>query len=107
MLSSQVFLRGCTALEPEQVMLFGGYRLETSAEFNGRKRRVLDDWIMVEGRCSDTLDALSIARKEIDVALDMKVKNPRSPLPASQQTIIDAVCDCFSVLDDDSESEYH
>jgi len=41
------------------------------------------------------------------VALDMKVKNPRSPLPASQQTIIDAVCDCFSVLDDDSESEYH
>ncbi|KAL7445620.1 hypothetical protein ACHAXM_009954 [Skeletonema potamos] len=106
-LSSQVFLRGCTALEPEQVMLFGGYRLETSAEFNGRKRRVLDDWIMVEGRCSDTLDALSIARKEIDVALDMKVKNPRSPLPASQQTIIDAVCDCFSVLDDDSESEYH
>jgi len=104
--SSQVFLRGCTALDPEQVLLFGGYGLETSESDDGRRRRVLDDWIIVEGRCNDTLDALSRARSEIDVALDMKVMNPRRPLPESQQTIIDAVCDCFSVLDDDSESDY-
>ncbi|KAK1735409.1 ATP-dependent RNA helicase [Skeletonema marinoi] len=111
-LSSQVFLRGCTALEPEQVLLFGGYGLETSESDDGRRRRVLDDWIIVEGRCSDTLDALSRARSEIDVALDTKIMNPRRPLPESQQTIIDAVCDCFTVIDDDdadydSESDYY
>eukprot|EP00574_Skeletonema_japonicum_P003862 CAMPEP_0201723354 /NCGR_PEP_ID=MMETSP0593-20130828/7433_1 /ASSEMBLY_ACC=CAM_ASM_000672 /TAXON_ID=267983 /ORGANISM="Skeletonema japonicum, Strain CCMP2506" /LENGTH=359 /DNA_ID=CAMNT_0048214451 /DNA_START=106 /DNA_END=1181 /DNA_ORIENTATION=+ len=97
-LSSQVFLRGCTALEPEQVLLFGGYGLETSESHeSGRSKRVLDDWITIEGRCNDTLDALSRARSEIDVALDTKIMNPRRPLPESQQTIIDAVCDCFSV----------
>lgn len=107
-LSSQVFLRGCTALEPEQVLLFGGYGLETSESNDGRrKRRVLDDWITVEGRCSDTLDALSMARTEIDVALDTKIMNPRRPLPESQQAIIEAVCDAFKVLDDDdADSDY-
>lgn len=106
-LSSQVFLRFCTALEPEQVLLFGGYGLKTSESDDGRRRRrVLDDWIIVEGRCSDTLDALSRARSEIDVALDMKVMNPRRPLPESQQTIIDAVCYSFGLLDDNSESDY-
>ena len=103
-LSSQVFLRGCTALEPEQVLIFGGYGLETSESdelSGGRKRRVLDDWILVEGRCRDTLDALSFARSEIDVALDTKIMNPRRPLPEPQQAIIDAVCDCFDVLEDD------
>ena len=105
-LSSQVFLRGCTALEPEQVLLFGGYGLETYETSDGRRRRVLDDWITVESRCSDTLDALSRARSEINVALEMKIMNPRSPLPNSQQMIVDAVCDCFDVLDDESESDH-
>ena len=102
-----MFLRFCTALEPEHVLLFGGYGLKTSESDDGRRRRrVLDDWIIVEGRCSDTLDALSRARSEIDVALDMKVMNPRRPLPESQQTIIDAVCYSFGLLDDNSESDY-
>ncbi len=100
-LSSQVFLRGCTALDPEQVLLFGGYGLTTHEIGDGRRRRVLDDWITVESRCSDTLDALSRARSELDVALEMKIINPRRPLPDSQQAILDAVCDCFEVLDDE------
>jgi len=35
------------------------------------------------------------------VALEMKIMNPRRPLPDSQQAILDAVCDCFEVLDDE------
>lgn len=103
-LSSQVFIRGCTALEPEQVLLFGGYGLETIVSSDGgRRKRVLDDWIIVESRCGDTLDALSRARSEIEVALEMKVMNPRKKLPDSQQAIIDALCDCFDILAAESE----
>jgi ATP-dependent RNA helicase DHX36 len=53
-LSSQVFLRGCTALKPEQILLFGGYCLDSKApadELSSREQSVLDDWIVVEGWC--------------------------------------------------------
>ena len=92
-LSSQVFLRGCTSLSPEQIMLFGGYAYEST-------KRQLDDWAIVESQCDDTLDALSAARREINAALELTVTNPRKPLPYAQQSVIDAVCDCFDVLDE-------
>jgi ATP-dependent RNA helicase DHX36 len=92
-LSSQVFLRGCTALTPEQILLFGGY------SFDGNQR-LIDEWIMVEGQCADTLDVLSAARREINAALELTVMNPRKPLPEVQRLIVDAVCDCFDVLDE-------
>ncbi|KAL7540793.1 hypothetical protein ACHAXR_010394 [Thalassiosira sp. AJA248-18] len=98
-LSSQVFLRGCTALKPEQILLCGGYELKSNGD-QARGQRVLDDWIIVEGQCDDTLGVLSTARSEINAALDLKVMNPRKPLPEVQQSIIDAVCDCFDVLDE-------
>lgn len=91
-LSSQVFLRGCTALSPEQIMLFGGY------EYDFTKRQ-LDDWAIIESQCDETLDALSAARHEINAALELCVINPRKPLPHSQRAIIDAICDCFDVLE--------
>jgi len=103
-LSSQVFLRGCTALTPEQIMLFGGYSLETSTNQQLSNSqvltRVLDGWIIVEGSCENTLDLLSTARREINAALDLKVLNPRKPLPEVQQSIIDGVRECFDMLDD-------
>lgn len=103
-LSSQVFLRGCTALEPEQILLFGGYNLESNMNGQAGGQRVLDDWVIVDGQCMDTLDVLSTARSEINTALDLKVMNPRRPLPDVQRSIIDAVCDCFEVLDEANQS---
>jgi hypothetical protein len=106
-LSSQVFLRGCTALEPEQIVLFGGYSLNnpniSQSWKSGRDcvGTVLDDWIIVEGQCQDTIDLLSRARREVNTALDMKVMKPRSALPVVTQNIIDAVCNVF----DDREGE--
>jgi len=94
-LSSQVFLRGCTALEPEQILLFGGYSLESN-----NVQRVIDDWIIVQGSCDDTLDFLSTARAEINAALDLKVMSPKIPLPEKQQLIIDGVSECFEILDE-------
>jgi HrpA-like RNA helicase len=112
-LSSQVFLRGCTALKPEQVLLFGGYNLDGPKQpesSNGesmddwidyclddspgieRGQRVLDDWIVVEGQCQDTIDLLSCVRAEINAALDLKVMQPHRPLPDDLQSIIETVC---------------
>lgn len=105
-LSSQVFLRGCTSLEPEQVLLFGGYNLTNTQNGQGRDgQRVLDDWILVEGRCNDTIDVLSTCRDEINAALEMKVMYPRFPLPGAQQSILDAVSSCFDVLGGNDESD--
>ena len=42
-LSSQVFLRGCTALKPEQILLFGGYSLDAPQQpesSNGESRMI-------------------------------------------------------------------
>lgn len=137
-LSSQVFLRGCTALEPEQIVLFGGYSLENQSGTNvstapkqqgglgtmmnewisvegpdpyslvddqehSIQDRVatLDDWIMVTGKSED-IGILSRARQEVHAALEMKVMDPRKPLPESSQYVIDAVC---NVLEDLGESE--
>lgn len=91
-LSSQVFLRGCTALTPEQILLFGGYGLDS----NGR---VLDDWIIIEGTCDETLNLLTAARAEINAALELTVMEPRRAMPEKQQEIIDALCDCFVELE--------
>jgi hypothetical protein len=78
---------------PEQILLFGGYAFDSN-------RQLIDDWIMVEGQCADTLDVLSDARREINAALELTVMNPRKPLPEVQRSIVDAVCDCFDVLDE-------
>ena len=101
-LSSQVFLRCCTALKPEQVLLFGGYSLSSpnGNSYQDTVRIVLDDWIVVEGSCEDTIHLLSCARREVNAALDMKVMKPRSPLPDVSQSIIDAVCIILDDLDD-------
>lgn len=107
-LSSQVFLRGCTALEPEQVFLFGGYLFidknnnsntgDGSAEFQKGGTAapiVLDDWIIVESQCQETINALSQARRELNVALDTKVMQPRKEFPTRTQYIIDTVSNLF------------
>ena len=102
-LSSQVFLRGCTALSPEQILLFGGYALESKEESgtsnsSGNELKVIDDWIVADSSCVDTLDLLACARREMAAALDLKVMDPRRPLPQTQQEIIDGVCYVFDVL---------
>ena len=100
-LSSQVFIRGCTALSPEQTLLFGGYNLSSDNNDGRKGQRVIDDWIIVEGaQCIDSVDVLANARREINAALDYKVMNPRKPLPEAQQVVIDALGECLDLLDD-------
>jgi HrpA-like RNA helicase len=97
-LTSQVFLRSCTALTPEQMLLFGGYGLDSN-------QRVLDDWIIIESSCDDTLNILTSARMELNAALELKVMEPKRPLPEKQQEIIDAICDCFVELENAKQQQ--
>jgi hypothetical protein len=80
-------------------------RDETNID-RAKGQRVLDDWIAVDGTCEATLEALEIARREINACVDLRVMNPRHPLPEAKQEIIDQVCYCFDVLDEDSSSEW-
>lgn len=102
-LSSQVFLRGCTAIEPEQMALFGGYALETRHSpdtiNHGKPIYVLDDWILLDGPCYETIDLLYRTRQEIDTALELKVLEPGQELPDSSRDILDAVFDLYQWLD--------
>ena len=52
----------------------------TSEEENiARPRTMLDDWIVVDSQCADTMDLLTDVRREIDAALALKVMSPRNP----------------------------
>jgi HrpA-like RNA helicase len=110
-MTSQVFLRDCTALRPEQIVLFGGYSLDQvdrdyrmanayeASDSNDSTVRVLDEWIVLEGSCNDTMDLLANARQSIEAALDLKAMDPRKPLPEALQFTVDAVCDVFDILE--------
>eukprot|EP00584_Thalassiosira_punctigera_P005253 CAMPEP_0172541770 /NCGR_PEP_ID=MMETSP1067-20121228/12539_1 /TAXON_ID=265564 ORGANISM="Thalassiosira punctigera, Strain Tpunct2005C2" /NCGR_SAMPLE_ID=MMETSP1067 /ASSEMBLY_ACC=CAM_ASM_000444 /LENGTH=254 /DNA_ID=CAMNT_0013327883 /DNA_START=37 /DNA_END=801 /DNA_ORIENTATION=- len=105
-LSSQVFLRECTMMRPEQIVLFGGHLLESFAKQNpaGNVMRpvdVLDDWIVAESPCDDTMSVLASARRDINAALEYKVMYPRYPLPDESQAVIDSICNMFDVLNDE------
>lgn len=97
--SSQVFLRSVSALGPEQVLLFGGYALRPVEGDVSHARAVLDDWIVVGGPCSASIDLLARSRDDINLALEHKVMHPRMPLPKETEEILDMIGDV--VLDPD------
>jgi len=105
-LSSQVFLRECTSMTPEQIVLFGGYSLDS---FNNQhpaggythSLNVLDNWIVAESQCDDTLNVLISARRDINAALEYKAMHPRAHLPDESQVVIDSICDMFQVLSEE------
>ena len=96
-LSSQVFLRECSEMRPEQLLLFGGYSLDTFHR-GAHPVHILDDWIVAESQCDETIRILTSARKEIEIALEHKVMYPRHPLPVDSQDAIDGICDMFDAL---------
>jgi len=105
-LSSQVFLRDCTTMTPEQLVLFGGYSLDSlknqhSASGYMHSINVLDNWIVAESQCDDTISVLTSARRDINAALEYKAMHPRAPLPEESQVVIDGICDMFHVLHDE------
>ena len=116
-LSSQVFLRGCTAIEPVDIVLFGGYSLQRKflppklgggGDGDGGESLVtpvLDNWIVVESGCRHTLDLLTTLREEIDAALNFKVMFPKRPLPESSQSIMDSICKAYDTEEDDDDDE--
>ena len=61
---------------------------------------MLDDWIVVDSQCADTLDLMTDVRREIDAALAFKVMAPRKPLPEASEDIIDAVGAVFRILEE-------
>lgn len=65
-----------------------------------RRRIMLDDWIVVDSQCADTLDLMIDVRREIDAALAFKVMAPRKPLPEASEDIIDAVGAVFRILEE-------
>jgi len=102
-LSSQVFLRECTTMTPEQIVLFGGYSLDSfnnqhPASSYTHSLNVLNDWIVAESQCDDTLNVLISARRDINAALEYKAMHPRAHLPDESQVVIDSICDMFQVL---------
>jgi HrpA-like RNA helicase len=99
-LSSGVFIRDCSSIRPEQLLLFGGYSLTLSG--GARPVHVLDDWIVTESKCKDTISLLTTARKDITAALEHKAMYPRLPLPLELQGAIDSICDMFEVLDEEN-----
>lgn len=105
-LSSQAFIRGNTGLEPEQILLFGGYRLnplEEDETTSSGAHGVLDDWIVVEGSCPETVDLLIALREEMNRALERKVMAPKEPLPASSQDLLDCISDLLDPPESDGE----
>lgn len=107
-LSSQVFLRECTTMRPEQIALFGGYSLASfdkqhSTGNSLHSINVLDDWIVAESSCNDTINILTCARRDINAALEYKAMHPRYPLHEELQVVIDGICNMFDALDNDRE----
>lgn len=104
-LSSQIFIRDATSMDPSQILLFGGYSHEPVKNDlgNSRMRGVLDDWIVVEGSCSESVDYLIRAREDINMALERKVMFPKASLPEDTQEILDIVCDVLDPGADEDE----
>lgn len=107
-LSSQVFLRECTTMTPEQIVLFGGYSLDSFNNLDPASSfmhsiNVLDDWIVTESQCDDTISVLTSARRDINGALEYKAMHPRAPLPDESQVVIDSICDMFHVLHEECQ----
>mmetsp|Transcript_2780 Transcript_2780/g.6062 ORF Transcript_2780/g.6062 Transcript_2780/m.6062 type:complete len:1433 (+) Transcript_2780:632-4930(+) len=108
-LSSQVFLRDATGIDPEQILLFGGYNVDPVVEGNNnastsssRVRGILDNWIIIEGSCANSINYLISSRESIDLALERKLMFPKADMPEDIQQILNGVSD---LLDPSSESE--
>ena len=93
-------------MDPSQILLFGGYTLDPVESDTARTSRVssvLDDWIVVEGSCKDSVGLLTRARADINLALEHKVMFPKASLPAESQEILDIVCDILDPSTGDDE----
>jgi len=122
-LTSQLFLRGCSALSPEQILLFGGYDLKQyggvddcdndgngngDTSKNGYKhqiRGVLDGWIAVEGRNSEkTIDLFLRARENIEMIFERKIMYPNRQ---NDDRFIAGVRELFDSLAHDENSRVY
>ncbi len=71
--TSSVFLRGCSSVLPEQILLFGGSHLDTSNPTGGI-HGILDGWITIEGE-KETVNLLIHVRKTVEVMLERKLSS--------------------------------
>ena len=68
-------------------------------------KHVIDDWIVVDSSCDDTMAILSSARNDIQAALVLKAMYPRKPLPEDTQRVTESICDMFEVLNEECSKE--
>jgi hypothetical protein len=71
---------------------------------------LIDDWIVAESTCEDTIRVLVTARKDINAALEQKVMYPKRPLPFETQDAINSIVELFDVLhfgDQNEEDIYY
>lgn len=92
--SSQVFIRNLIAIEPEQIVLFGGFHLEPIADDAPIGEMILDDWVLVTSSSPssrESLDLLAAVREELNTALVLKAMQPRQRIPQDSQQVVDGI----------------
>ena len=76
--TDNVFLRGCSSVLPEQILLFGGSHLDTTTKAMVPAsltdiKGILDEWIIIEGNSQQIVHLLIRARKAIQTILEHKL----------------------------------
>ena len=94
-------------MRPEQIALFKGFSMDSFPKQRADGHSVhsvdvLDDWIVAESSCDDTMGILNSACRDINAALEYKVMHPQRPLPDETQDVIGGVCYMFDMIDGES-----
>jgi hypothetical protein len=108
--TSGVFLRGCSSVLPEQILLFGGSHLNrsatttSSASSQGRRiKGILDGWIAIDGVNEENVDLLIRARNAIETILERKLLNlsvnPKKYCTENDNLVIDGLRRFLDELD--------
>ena len=115
--TSDLFLQGCSSVLPEQILLFGGSHLDTTAIAASSDRKlcgVLDGWIAIESGSDDedeTTHLLLRARRMIEATIDRKLLNlfkkssQWSKNQDSENESCDTVIDGIRTFFDDLEND--
>lgn len=112
--TSDVFLRDCSSMLPEQILLFGGSTLEkaaaattTDANHDQNLRGILDEWIAIESSSEegeDNVHLLIRARETIEAILERKLLHLSSKHPQRSKDQHDFFLDGIRRFFDDLES---
>jgi ATP-dependent RNA helicase DHX36 len=85
-------------------MSFDGDDMVPSSRFDrsaaSRAKFLLDEWVLLDSNCEDTMDLLRDAREELNMALIWRVMYPRKPPQESSEQIVDAIASMLRIIDE-------